>query len=141
MVPSPKLGVQERSDLPPEQQPPRGARRKCWARPLPTANVAGCINALICPTSIEHSTSPYVVHGQRSVGGSPAYPEVVRVGGPLAGWTWPKHTTLPLPKRCKNGAQRSVRVFPFISVTARWSVDLDDDKVVSVYEEDWPEGE
>ena len=66
------LYVQERSDLPPEQQPPRGARRKCGARPLSTANVAGCINTLICPTSIEHSASTYVVHGQRSVGGSPA---------------------------------------------------------------------
>ena len=41
VVPSPKLGVQERSDLPPEQQPPRGARRKCRARPLSTANVPG----------------------------------------------------------------------------------------------------
>ena len=41
MVPSPNLGVQERSDLPPEQQPPRGARRYCGARPLSTANVAG----------------------------------------------------------------------------------------------------
>ena len=30
------------------------------------------INTLICPTSIEHSASTYVVHGQRSVGGSPA---------------------------------------------------------------------
>ena len=37
-------------------------------------SVWGCgdINALICPTSIEHSASTYVVHGQRSVGGSPA---------------------------------------------------------------------
>ena len=67
------LGVQESSDLPPEQQPPRGARRECGARPLSTANVVGCINTLICPTSIEHSASiTYVVHGQRSVGGSPA---------------------------------------------------------------------
>ena len=72
LVPSPKLGVQECRDLPPKQQPPRGARRKCGARPLSTANVAGCRNQVICPTSIEHSTSPYVVHGQRSVGGSPA---------------------------------------------------------------------
>ena len=39
---------------------------------VPTANVVGGINALTCPTSIEHSASPYVVHGQRSVGGSPA---------------------------------------------------------------------
>ena len=45
---------------------------ECGARPLPTANVAGGKNALICPTSIEHSASTYVVHGQRSVGGSPA---------------------------------------------------------------------
>ena len=29
-------------------------------------------NSLICPTSIELSASTYVVHGQRSVGGSPA---------------------------------------------------------------------
>ena len=36
----------------------------------------------------------------------------------------------------KNGAQRSVRVFPFMSVTARRSVDTCDDKVVSEYEED-----
>ena len=37
-------------------------------------SVWGCgdINALICRTSIEHSASTYVVHGQRSVGGSPA---------------------------------------------------------------------
>ena len=84
-----KLGVQERSDLPPEQQPPRGARRKCGARPLSTTNVAGCINTLKCPTSIEHSASTYVVHGQRSVGGSPAQQELVRVGGPLADWTGP----------------------------------------------------
>ena len=40
-------------------------------------------------------------------------------------------------KWCAN----SVRVFSFISVTARRSVDLDDDKVVSEYEEDRPEGE
>ena len=39
-------------------------------------------------------------------------------------------------KRHKNGAQRSVRVFPFMSVTARRSVDTCDDKVVSEYEED-----
>ena len=43
---------------------------KCGARPLSTANVAGGKNPLICPTSIEHSASPYVVHGQRSAGGS-----------------------------------------------------------------------
>ena len=45
---------------------------RAQARPLSTANVAGGRNPLICPTSIEHSASPYVVHGQRSVGGSPA---------------------------------------------------------------------
>ena len=39
-------------------------------------------------------------------------------------------------KRHKNGAQRSVRVFPFMSVTARRSVDTCDAKVVSEYEED-----
>ena len=72
VVPSLKLDVQERNDLPSEQQPPRGARQEWGARPLPTANVAGCINALICPTSIEHSASTYVVREQSSVGGSPA---------------------------------------------------------------------
>ena len=41
----------ERSDLPPKQQPPRDARRKCGARPLSTANVAGSRNTLIWPTS------------------------------------------------------------------------------------------
>ena len=64
VVPSPKLGVQERSDLPPEQQPARGACQTCGARPLPTANVAGCINALICPTSSEPSRVPYAVLGR-----------------------------------------------------------------------------
>ena len=44
-----------------EQQPPRGACRKCGARPLSTANVAGGINSLICQTSIEHSACTYVV--------------------------------------------------------------------------------
>ena len=29
----------------------------CGARPLSTANVVGCLNTLICPTSIEHSAS------------------------------------------------------------------------------------
>ena len=72
VVPSPKLGVQRRSNPPLEQQPPRGARRKCGARPLSTANVAVGINSLICLTSIEHSASTYVVHGQRSAGRSPA---------------------------------------------------------------------
>ena len=106
MVPSPKLGVQECRDLPPKQQPPRGARRKCRARPLSTVNVAGCRNQVICPTSIEHSTSPYVVHG----------------GGPLAGWVPSIQHSLRL-KRHLNGAQRSVRICPFMSVTVRRSVD------------------
>ena len=97
------------------------------------ANVAGCINTLIYPISIEHSASTYVVHGQRSVGGLPAYPEIVRVGGSWLAGRGPKHTALLSPK---NGAQRSVRVFPFMSVIARRSVDTYDDNVVSEYEED-----
>ena len=57
-------GVQERSDLPPEQQSPRGACRICGARPLPIANVAGCINTLICLTSSEPSRVLYAVLGR-----------------------------------------------------------------------------
>ena len=46
---------------PSEHQPPRGARRECGARPLSTANDAGGRNTLICPTSSELSSVPYVV--------------------------------------------------------------------------------
>ena len=61
------------SPPPPKQQPSRGARRYAgFDRKLSVANAAGRSRALICPTSVAHSTSPYVVHGQRSVGGSPA---------------------------------------------------------------------
>ena len=38
----------------------------------PQLMLPGAETPLICPTSIEHSASPYGVHGQRSVGGSPA---------------------------------------------------------------------
>ena len=48
----------------------------------------------------------------------------------------PKHTTLPSPQTAQNGAQRSVHVFPFMSVTVRRSVDTCDDEAVSEYEVD-----
>ena len=41
-----------------------GACRKCGARPLPTVDVAGGRNPLICPTSSEPSASPYAVLGR-----------------------------------------------------------------------------
>ena len=138
MVPSPKLGVQGRSDPPSEQQPPRGACRKCGARPLPTANVAGGINALICPTSIELSASPYVVHGQRSVRWITSLASGSSCWGPneVAG-RGPRHTPPPSPQiALKWCATQRPRLSPFMSVTARRSEDTCDDIVVSAYEED-----
>ena len=104
----------------------------------PTANVAGGINALICPTSIEQSASPYVVHGQRSVrwitslaGGSSCWgPNEVAGRGP-------RHTPPPSPQTAlKWCATQRPRLSPFMSVTARRSEDTCDDIVVSAYEED-----
>ena len=67
-----KRGQGSGASPPPKQQPPRGARRYAvFVRKLSVANAAGRRRALICPTSVAHSTSPYVVHEQRSVGGSP----------------------------------------------------------------------
>ena len=136
MVPSPNLGVQERSDLPPEQQPPRSACRYCGARPLSTANVAGGRNPLICPT---YSASPYVVHDCRWItslaGGSSCRGNV--------GWLDMAPSiqlSLRLKRHLKWCATAIRVVITFLSVSARRSVELDDDKVVSEYEEDWPEG-
>ena len=122
----------ESSDLPPEHQPPRGAR------PLSTANDAGCINTLICPTSTEPSRIPSrcswaeVCQWITNLAGGSSFRGTV-------GWldVAPSiQNSLPL-KRHKNGAQTSVHVVqPSMSVSARRSVELDDDTIVSEYEED-----
>ena len=138
MVPSPKLGVQERSDLPPEQQPPRWRVPVMWGSTVTHSQCCRGINTLICPTSIEQSASPYVVHGQRSVrwitslaGGSSCWgPNEVAGRGP-------RHTPPPSPQTAlKWCATQRPRLSPFMSATARRSEDTCDDIVVSAYEED-----
>ena len=64
-----------------------------------------------------------------------------RVGGPLAGWTGPQAYSTPYASNGIKMVRKAASASPtIISVSARRSVDLDDDKVVSEYEEDWPEG-
>ena len=96
------------------------------------------INALICPTSIEQSASPYVVHGQRSVRWITSLASGSSCWGPneVAG-RGPRHTPPPSPQvALKWCATQRPRLSPFMSVTARRSEDTCDDIVVSAYEED-----
>ena len=88
-----------------------GARRYCGARPLSTANGAGCINTLICPTSIEPSRVPLRC----------SWAEVCRWIASLAGGSscWgpnevvargPRRTPPPSPQTaCKMGRKQRPR--------------------------------
>ena len=59
------------------------------------------------------------------------------MGGTLAGWTWPQAYSTPSPQTVSKMVRIPASASPTIlSVSARRSVDLDDDKVVSEYEED-----
>ena len=55
------------------------------------------------------------------------------MGGPLAGWTGPKHTA---PPSLQTALKWCAMQRPRLSVHVRQSVDTCDDIVVSEYEED-----
>ena len=135
MVPSPKLGVQGRSDPPSEQQPPRWRVPVMWGS---TVTHSQCCRGHKCANMFELSASPYVVHGQRSVRWITSLASGSSCWGPneVAG-RGPRHTPPPSPQiALKWCATQPPRLSPFMSVTACRSEDTCDDIVVSAYEED-----
>ena len=77
-----------------------------------------------------NSAFPYVVHGKRFVGGSPAKPEVVHMGSLKAGRKGPSAFSTPLASNGVKMVRKSARVCLYIvlSASARSSAVINDDK-------------